>query len=247
MKTMALLRSFYAWLLLVGDIIGKLLAVLTLPATAVAAYVYFDEITDFFSAPQFDTEITRVTLRCNYVWRNTNDFYAYQRGDTNKLIELCDASDIAVSFEFAITNRDSIARELRSLSVSAIIPGYEYFRLDEIRSVEHLIQHGAETSIQRDWRVETIKAESRAIFEVVAIATIRPEGRSWALISDRMNKRDESLLGEIAAFRFQAEVSGRFDEEQFLSECTWSFDEDEFDDWQKSSHTQITNTCDQIE
>ncbi|WP_299211899.1 hypothetical protein [uncultured Tateyamaria sp.] len=228
--------------------IGKVLAFLTLPATLIAGYVYFDEVRDYLSTPEFRTEIKRATLRCNYVWRDAKAYNAYQGGDINELTELCRRSPIAVSFEVRVTNDDSVARELRELSLSATVPPYGELTLDEIQSVEHLIQHGVETNLRRDWQVQTIPSGSSVIFEILGFSsTVEGSEDHWVHLAEMLDQKDPAIVDALAVISFQARVSGFFEGTHVLGSCDIKIDQDEIDQWHKkdwSRRIQITNSCD---
>lgn len=242
-----LARLAYVWVLGVGDVIGKLLAFLTLPATLIAGYVYFDEIRDYFSKPDLTTEIRRATLRCNYVWRNAEAYQNYQRGVVGELTKLCRASPIAISFEFSVTNNDSIAREIKSLEIGATVPPYGALTLDEVQSVEHLIQHGVETNLRRDWRVETLDPGATAIFEILAFGSATGDGESdWLHLAEKLDDGDPDLLDSIAEIELQARVSGYHAAAPTILTCSIALDMEEFKQWQeKEPHRriQVTNQC----
>ncbi|MEO1702358.1 MAG: hypothetical protein AAFR71_09930 [Pseudomonadota bacterium] len=231
----------------VGDVIGKLLAFLTLPATLIAGYVYFDEVRDYFSAPDLTTEIRRATLRCNYVWRDAEAYQNFQRGDDNELTQLCRSSPVAVSFEFSVTNNDSIARELKSLVITASVPPYGDLQLDEVQSVEHLIQHGVETNLRRDWRVETLNSGETAIFEILAFGTgSSAEQNVWDKLASLMDEPEPSILNQAAKIELRAQFSGFQTAPQTVLTCLITLDDQEVDQWQaKAPHRriQITNIC----
>lgn len=238
---------FCTWILGIGDVIGKLLAFLTLPATLIGGYVYFDEISDYFSTPDLTTEIRRATLRCNYVWRDAGAYQKYQQGDVGQLIDLCISSPIAISFEFSVTNNDAIAREIKSLEISADVPPYGELLLDEIQSVEHLIQHGVETNLRRDWRVEKLDPGETAIYEILAFGTTSDEGQDgWMRLASRMDANDSDLLNAAAKFELKARISGYSNAIQTVLKCSLVLDQDEFQQWhEKLPHLriQITNLC----
>lgn len=209
--------------------------------------MYFDELRDYVSTPNFETEIKRATLRCNYVWRDSKAYNAFQGGDTNELTELCRRSPIAVSFEVQVTNKDSISRELWELSLGASIPPYGDLKLDEIQSIEHLIQHGVEANLRRDWQVQTIPGGSTVIFEILGFSS-STDGTAdhWVHLAQIMDQPEPSILDETAVVSFEAKVSGFFESTQVLGSCNIKIDQDEIDQWQKkdmSRRIQITNTC----
>lgn len=240
-------RRLYGWTLSVGDVIGKLLAFLTLPATLIAGYVYFDEIRDYFSSADLTTEIQRATLRCNYVWRDAKAYQNYQRGDVGELGRLCRASPIAISFEFSVTNNDSIAREIKGLKITANVPPYGPLTLDEVQSVEHLIQHGVETNLRRDWRVEVLDPGATAIFEVLAFgSTAAVEQQEWERLAQLLDDEDPGLLDAVAEIELQARVSGYHLEATTILGCSIALDAEEFQQWlEKAPHNrvQVTNGC----
>jgi hypothetical protein len=229
-----------------GDIIGKLLAVLTLPASLFAGYIYLDEIVDYFSKPHLSASIERATIRCNYVWRDSEAYYKYQSGDASQLRSLCDASDLAISFEVSFENLDSIDREIRALSVDAQVLGLVNLEFREVRAVDHLIQHGVETTIQRDWRVETLGPGGSAVFEIIAIPTSSESEVAWHNISEPMNSGGDALLGKSVEIALSVQTSGSVRQSFILSECKWSIDSDEVSDWSENdmnTRIQITNVC----
>lgn len=242
-----LVRQTYAWVLRVGDVVGKLLAFLTLPATLIAGYVYFDEIRDYFSKPDLTTEIRRATLRCNYVWRDAKAYQNFQMGIVGELTELCRTSPIAISFEFSVTNNDSIAREIKSLEIDATVPPYGALALDEVQSVEHLIQHGVETNLRRDWRVEKLNPGATAIFEILAFGSASDDGESdWLHLAEKLDGEDPDLLNEIAEIELRARMSGYYTTVPTILTCSLILDGDEFRQWQdKAPHRriQVTNQC----
>lgn len=242
-----LVRRTYTCVLSVGDVIGKLLAFLTLPATLITGYFYFDEIRDYFSKPNLTTEIRRATLRCNYVWRDAEAYQNYQRGIVGELTELCRASPIAISFEFSVTNNDSITREIKNLEIGAKVPTYGPLTLDEVQSVEHLIQHGVETNLRRDWRVETLAPGATVIFEILAFGSATDVGEmDWQHLAEKLDEQDPNLLNEIAEIELQARVSGFYSKAPTILSCSIALDAEEFKQWQeKAPHRriQVTNQC----
>ncbi len=229
-----------------GDYVGKIISFLTLPATILAGFTYFDEITDYFSPPSLSAEIKHVTVRCNYVWRDSKDYSAYQYGDTSKFRKLCEDSKIAVSFEFSIMNNDSIDRELKTFLVSASIPGYSDLALDEIQNVEHLIQGGMESNLRRDWRVEKISAGSTLIFEILAFSSLATDKQNWANIATRMDERDPTLLNKSISVKLQAQSNGFSKELHILETCSFPINEKEFAQWHKrpkAARIRITGDC----
>lgn len=237
----------YASTLIAGDVIGKLLAFLTLPATLIAGYVYFDEIRDHFSKPDLTTEILRATLRCNYVWRDAEAYQNYQSGDNSELTDLCRASPIAISFEFSVTNNDSIKREIKSLEIVATVPPYGPLALDEVQSIEHLIQHGVETNLRRDWRVATLQPGETAIFEVLAFGSAMDERTNdWVHLAEKLDNEDPDLLDARAKIELQASLSGYYTAAPTILTCSIVLDAKEFKEWlEKALHRriQVTNRC----
>lgn len=242
-----MLSRLYMWILFVGDRIGKILAFLTLPATLVAGYVYFDEVRDYFSTPELDTKIKRVTLRCNYVWRDSAAYRAYQMGMVDELTSLCNRSPIAVSFEFQVSNNDAIAREIRSLKVGATLPVYGVMELNEVQSVEHLIQHGVETNLRRDWRVETIPAGTSEIFEILAFSdTTTDDSDHWVRLASAMDDNSDEVLDAAVNISLAVKTNGFFNRDNRLATCDFNIDQSEIDQWMektKDRRIQITNTC----
>ena len=146
-----------------------------------------------------------------------------------------------------MTNNDSIAREIKSLEVGAKVPPYGTLTLDEVQSVEHLIQHGVETNLRRDWRVETLDPGATAIFEILAFGSATDEGESdWLHLAEKLDDEDSELLDAIAEIELQARLSGYHAAAPTILTCSIALDAEELKQWQeKKPHRriQVTNQC----
>ena len=243
---MILLR-FFRCILDVGDVIGKLLAFLTLPVTLAATYLYFDEGRDYFSKPNLSAEIERATLRCNYVFRDVGAYLQYLSGHKNELTKNCRSSQIAVSFKFNIKNNDSINRELKELTVRAQISPYGNLVLNEVQSVEHLIQNGIETNERRGWRVETLAPGTTTTFEIHAFgSTGTSDENAWNRLALAMDNDESIILDSNVTIDLDARLSGFSESTQTVTSCAFKLDQDELDQWRNqepNSRIQITNIC----
>ena len=243
---MTLLR-FFRRILETCDVIGKSMAFLTLPTTLFAGYVYFDELRDYFSKPNLSTEVERATLRCNYVFRDSEAYWQYTLGQNNELTKLCRSSQIAVSFEFNITNNDSISRELKGLTVRAQIPPYGNLVLNEVQSVEHLILHGVETNERRGWRVEKLDPGTTTTFEIHAFGSTGTNSENiWDRLALAMDSDESIILDSNVIIDLDARLDSFSEPTQTVMTCAFKLDQEEIDQWQnKEPHRQIqiTNTC----
>ena len=120
-----------------GDILGKLLTLITLPAVFFAGIAYAAEIRDLLTSADVTATIEKGTLRCNYVWRDPAALRRYTDGDKDEFTKLCSDSPLAISFEVSIRNNDSITREVESLRIRADGKLFGGLTFDRVQQINH--------------------------------------------------------------------------------------------------------------
>ncbi|MEZ9702443.1 hypothetical protein AB4455_26600 [Vibrio sp. 10N.261.46.E12] len=98
----------------IGDIFGKIAAFVGIPSALLAGTLYWNEILDRFTAPNFTADIEVVEIRCGVIL----DSDAKIREAKLDFGKVCGEAPLAISFEMLVQNNDTILRTLIDMSVT---------------------------------------------------------------------------------------------------------------------------------
>lgn len=238
---MSRFKQVYSLVIGLGDHLGKLITVLTLPAAIIGSATYWDEISDSFSQSNLVGEIKRGTLRCNYVW-SMEDYKRYQK-ESDVLNEVCNKADLSASFEVLIKNNDSIKRDIQSLSVKVDIPVVGEFTWDEILEVEHVLNNGFESNVRKNWRTLSVPPNGSVIVEILAIPSNEENRRPFLELFNLLTEKTQ-ILNKTATIQLYAKTNDKVSELLHISSCNMLFDEEEMRQWETNKNKiQITDQC----
>lgn len=212
-------------LLRLGDVFGKITALVAFPSAAVTVFVFWQEIGDFISAPDIGAGLSTVELRCG-VELDTQEEIDRAEEDFDSF---CAEAPVAVTLEVALHNRDRIARTIQDLSARVHFPdGYferDVLSLMLVRRVEHRVANHVTQATLVPWRpARLLEGEARTI-ELEFWPLKREERLAFRNVQDALTRDALPLRGKMARIELLAEFPGERGRLR-LAECRMQFEQD---------------------
>lgn len=162
------LKAFWARILQLGDISGRVMTLIALPSAIFAVVVFFNEIGDTLSAPDVSANVQSIGLRCGpYIDRGsipTNQPNAFKNRE-------CTNSNLSAWVKLDLENEDTINRTLASVAIKITFPtelglSDKPVTWTETRLVNHIIEGDEQTTQMWPWSAMLMAPKQRVPLEL---------------------------------------------------------------------------------
>ena len=206
--------------LLFGDIFGKLAAFIGLPSAIIAGALYWNEIWDQLTTPDFTVGIETVEIRCGVILESNADI-EIARSSFGKV---CGKAPLTISFEMSAQNDDSINHTLIDMSVT-LSP--ELLGRKIVLPVTHIVDEGitnfVKTTSLVPWKNQTFdKGQNRRI-EIQFSPVLVESKLEFSKFRDLFNADPARVANSTMTIQVDAKFEGT-DKMIQLSECQIIFE-----------------------
>ena len=218
------IERYWAKILSLGDISGKLMTLIALPSAVFTVIIFFNEIGDSLSRPDVIAEIHNIGLRCGpYIDGKP------ALGETRNAFEIrkCYEASLSAWVKLDLDNQDTIDRRLASIALRITFPDELSLTShpviwNETRIVYHIIEDDKQTSQRWPWQSMALAAGQRMPLEL----DFRPFESEYQIPFLAFKQLIESNPSPLADAKIDIELLGWFSgDEQWhvLGHCQMHF------------------------
>lgn len=191
-------------LLELGNLFGQIGALITFPAVIIAFFVFWQEIGDVLSTPEFEVVSQTVELRCA-VRLSSNEAIERSRASFG---DVCGQAPLALSLALTLKNLDSIPRTVQSVSGELKIEALEGLRegikLELVHDVEHRVENYVEAHTLLPWREKAFAAGQVRVMELQFDPLLNEQARDFVVLRDALRAESSILAGKTATVTINA-------------------------------------------
>ncbi len=207
-----MLASLFNKAVQTSKVFGVVSVLIGFPAALLGAYRFSGEVYDTLTTPDVAVGFPRLTLRCFYRFTNQAAFEEYARGNSGLLVENCDRSRLAVSFEAVLKNNDRIGRTVTAISLDLKLPPTApqvSAGFDQVWHVSHRIEGVIETNTRTPWAVTSLPAGATIRQELWMIQTAPSNAAIfWSDVLPWLTSAKAPPDNQIITARLTARISG---------------------------------------
>jgi hypothetical protein len=203
-----------------GDIFGKLAAFIGIPSVIIASVLYWNEIWDQFTAPDFTVGIETVEIRCGVILESDDKIKVAK----TSFGKVCAEAPLAVSFEMSAHNEDSITRTLIDMS---IVLNSKLLDREIVLPVTHIVSESITNYVKSTflvpWENQTFDKGQNRRMEIQFSPTLIESKLEFSEFRDQFNKDPAGVTNSVMTIEIYAKFVGVDDSIQ-LSKCQILFE-----------------------
>ncbi|MCF4175161.1 hypothetical protein [Vibrio sp. McD22-P3] len=216
----SLFKRIFSGALHIGDVFGKIAAFVGIPSAILASMLYWNEILDRFTTPNFAANIDVIEIRCGVIL----DSDAKVKEAVLDFGKACGEAPLAISFEVLMQNNDTILRTLVDMSVTI---ESELIEREISLPVTHIVAEGVTNYVKSTslvpWDNQVFDNGQHRRFEVQFSPIFSESILKYSKFRDRFNTEPDKVENSSMLIKISARYAG-MDEQIELAKCQVLFE-----------------------
>ncbi len=215
-----LLKRRFKEALHIGDIFAKLAAFVGIPSAIIAGTLYWNEIWDKFTTPDFTAEIETVEIRCGVILSSQEEVnYASSNFD-----RVCGGAPLAVSFKMLAKNDDTIRRTIISMSATMYSDLFERdISLPVTHIIDEVITNYVRSTSQVPWGSQVFDQGQQRHIEVQFSPILSDQKLEFSQFRDRFSIEPDEVANSSMIIKVSARFAG-VDRKVQIAKCEIIFE-----------------------